>query len=49
VSKQRNSDTLSVNFTTDLSKLPVTSSEVQLIWSHLDDMLMKVLMQEEEE
>ena len=42
-------DTLSVTFSSDFSQLPVSTGEIQLIWSYLDEVLTKVLQQEEEE
>lgn len=49
MSKQLESDTIAVIFNADFSKLPVSAGEVQLVRSYLGDLLIKMLMQEEEE
>lgn len=49
MSKQLKSDTMAVIFNVDFSKLPVSAGEVQLVRAFLDDLLKKMLMQEEEE
>lgn len=40
---------MAVIFNVDFSKLPVSAKEVQLVRSYLDDLLTKMLIQEEEE
>lgn len=42
-------DGMTVTFNRDLSMLPVSAQEVQLVRAHLGDILLKVLMQTEEE
>ncbi len=49
MSKLLDSDKITITFTTDFSILPVSTREVQLIRSYFDEVLMKVLQQEEEE
>lgn len=49
MSRQWEPDTLSVTFSSDFSQLPVSTGEIQLIWSYLDEVLAKALQQEEEE
>lgn len=49
MSKQLESDTMAVIFNVDFSKLPVSAEEVHLVRSYLDELLTKMLMQEEED